>query len=179
MDNAQIQLYYGWGKGKTTAAVGSAVRAAGRGFKVLFYQFLKSPSSGEVSVLKQIGNIEYMDNSVHNPFLFNLTPDQQAYYNSLYVKEISKLKEKIFSGNYDMVVLDEVVDAFNLGIIPSKDLFEIIDKKPSTTELIITGHPYEGISIDDIKIRCDYITEFKKEKHPFDKGLTARTGIEE
>lgn len=178
MEKGLVQLYYGDGKGKTSAAVGSAVRAAGCGMKVLFYQFLKQPISGEVSVLKTIENIKYVDNTVASPFLFNLSPQQQEYYRALYTKEVRKIKEELFSAKYDMVILDEAVDAFNLDILKPEDLFDMMENKPETTELIITGHEYPGISIEEIVKRADYVSCIKKIKHPFDHGQTLRKGIE-
>ena len=179
MEKGLIQLYYGNGKGKTTAAIGSVVRAVGHGMKVLVYQFLKSPDgSGEVSVLKGLPGVEYMDNTVNSPFLFNLTPEQQEYFAGLYGEEFDTLKSKIMSGSYDMVVLDELIDAWNLQLIPREEVYRLMETKPDSTELIITGHVYSE-PIDELKNRADYVTEFKKEKHPFDNGECARTGVEE
>lgn len=77
MQKGCIQLYYGDGKGKTTAAVGQIVRSVGHGFKVLVYQFLKEPNSGEVSVLKSLPGVEYIENEGEIPFMFNLTPEDR------------------------------------------------------------------------------------------------------
>ena len=77
MQKGCIQLYYGDGKGKTTAAIGQIVRCVGHGFKVLVYQFLKEPNSGEVSVIKSLPGVEYIENEGPIPFMFNLTPEQQ------------------------------------------------------------------------------------------------------
>ena len=78
MEKGCIQLYYGDGKGKTTAAIGQIVRCVGHGFKVLVYQFLKEPTSGEVSVIRSLPGVEYIPNEGPIPFMFNLTPEQQA-----------------------------------------------------------------------------------------------------
>lgn len=80
MDKGCIQLYYGDGKGKTTAAIGQIVRCVGHGFKVLVYQFLKEPTSGEVSVIRSLPGVEYIPNEGPIPFMFNLTPEQQEFY---------------------------------------------------------------------------------------------------
>ncbi|MDO4488393.1 MAG: cob(I)yrinic acid a,c-diamide adenosyltransferase [Eubacteriales bacterium] len=179
MDKGLIQLYYGNGKGKTTAGVGSCVRAAGHGLKVLVYQFLKTPANtGEVSMLKSIPGIEYVDNTVHSPFLFNLTPEQQEYFAELYDNEFEAVLSKIYSGEYDLVFLDELIDAWNLNLIPRDKVLKLMETKPAGTELIISGHIYEE-SIDELIARSDYVTEFKKVKHPFDNGECARIGIEE
>ena len=91
---------------------------------------------------------------------------------------LKPLTEKYFSGNYDLVVLDEVIDAYNLGTIPKDQLLEMMDKRPEGTELVITGHQY-GMDISALTDRADYVTKFVKEKHPFDLGMPCRKGIEE
>lgn len=178
MEKGCIQLYYGDGKGKTTAAIGQAIRCAGHGFKVLVYQFLKEPTSGEVTVLKSLPTVEYIENEGPIPFLFNLTPEQQAVYTEKWKKKFDEVKEKYYTGDYDLVVLDEVIDAYNLGTIPREELLEMMEKKPEHTELVITGHQY-GMDIAPLMDRADYVTNFVKEKHPFDLGLPCRKGIEE
>jgi len=177
MEKGCIQLYYGDGKGKTTAAMGQIVRCVGHGFKVLVYQFLKEPTSGEVSVISDLPGVEYIANEGSIPFLFNLTPEQQEYYREIYMKKFNEVKEKYYSGEYDLVVLDEVIDAYQLGTIPQEELHEMMEKRPEHTELVITGHQY-GMSMDELIKRADYVTKFVKEKHPFDNGLPCRVGIE-
>lgn len=180
MEKGLIQLYYGDGKGKTTAAMGSVLRAVGHGLKVLVFQFLKSPDgSGEVKILKTLPGVTYMDNTVDAPFLFNLTPEQQEYFADLYRAQFRELCDKIRSGEYDVVVLDELLDACNLGILPKEDVCRMMEEKPAGTELIITGHRYDGCDISPYIERADYVTNCKKEKHPFDRGEGCRDGIEQ
>ena len=178
MQKGCIQLYYGDGKGKTTAAVGQIVRSVGHGFKVLVYQFLKEPNSGEVSVLKSLPGVEYIENEGEIPFMFNLTPEQQEFYKEKFQKTFNIVREKFFSGEYDLVVLDEVIDAYNLDTVPKEQILEMMDKKPENTELVITGHQY-GMDISELTKRADYVTNFVKEKHPFVLGMPCRKGIEE
>ena len=178
MEKGCIQLYYGDGKGKTTAAMGQVVRCVGHGFKVLVYQFLKEPTSGEVSVISKLPGVEYIANEGQIPFLFNLTPEQQEHYRQIFRKKFDEVKEKYYSGNYDLVVLDEVIDAYQLGTIPPEELLEMMEKRPEHTELVITGHQY-GMSIAELIKRADYVTKFVKEKHPFDQGLPCRVGNED
>lgn len=178
MQKGCIQLYYGDGKGKTTAAVGQIVRSVGHGFKVLVYQFLKEPNSGEVSILKSLPGVEYIENEGEIPFMFNLTPEQQEFYKEKFQKTFNIVREKFFSGEYDLVVLDEVIDAYNLDTVPKEQILEMMDKKPENTELVITGHQY-GMDISELTKRADYVTNFVKEKHPFDLGMPCRKGIEE
>ncbi|MBQ5813835.1 MAG: cob(I)yrinic acid a,c-diamide adenosyltransferase [Clostridia bacterium] len=178
MQKGCIQLYYGDGKGKTTAAMGQVVRCAGHGFKVLVYQFLKEPNSGEVKIISSLPGVEYIANEGKIPFLFNLTPEQQEHYRQQWGKTFELVKEKYYSGEYDLVVLDEAIDAYNLRTIDPQDLLDMMDNKPEGTELVITGHKY-GMDISALTDRADYVTNFMKEKHPFDLGLPCRTGIEE
>ena len=158
--------------------MGQIVRCVGHGFKVLVYQFLKEPNSGEVSVIRSLPGVDYIENEGPIPFMFNLTPEQQEFYKEKFQKKFDEVREKYFSGNYDLVVLDEVIDAYNLGTIPKDQLLEMIDKRPEGTELVITGHQY-GMDISALTDRADYVTKFVKEKHPFDRGMPCRKGIEE
>ncbi|MBQ5760584.1 MAG: cob(I)yrinic acid a,c-diamide adenosyltransferase [Clostridia bacterium] len=178
MEKGCIQLYYGDGKGKTTAAMGQIVRCVGHGMKVLVYQFLKEPNSGEVEVIRNLPGVEYIANEGQIPFLFNLTPEQQAHFREQWGKVWEVVKEKYYSGAYDLVVLDEVIDAYNLGTIDKEDLHAVMDNRPQGTELVITGHQY-GMDLSELFKRADYVTKMVKEKHPFDEGMPCRKGIEE
>lgn len=179
MEKGLIQVYYGNGKGKTTAAMGQALRACGHGLKVFVFQFLKSPDeSGEVSVLKKLPGIDYLDNTIEVPFLFNLTPEQQEYFNDLYSERFAEIRGRIMDGGYDVVILDEVLDAFGLGLIQEEELYRLMEEKPEGTEFVMTGHEYAK-DLSGIFDRADYITKCVKEKHPFDLGIGCRKGIEE
>ena len=96
MQKGCIQLYYGDGKGKTTAAMGQIVRCVGHGFKVLVYQFLKEPNSGEVSVIRSLPGVDYIENEGPIPFMFNLTPEQQEFYKEKFQKKFDEVRENIF-----------------------------------------------------------------------------------
>ena len=102
----------------------------------------------------------------------------RAFRSEKFQKKFDEVREKYFSGEYDLVVLDEVIDAYNLGTIPKEQLHEMMDKRPEGTELVITGHQY-GMDISELTNRADYVTKFVKEKHPFDLGMPCRKGIEE
>ena len=102
----------------------------------------------------------------------------EEHYRAVWSKTFDIVKEKFYSGDYDMVVLDEVIDAYNLGVIDKEDLHAMMDNRPAGTELVITGHQY-GMDLSELFRRADYITKFVKEKHPFDEGMPCRTGIEE
>ena len=143
-------LYFGDGKGKTTAAVGIAVRAAGSNLKVLFVQFLKTEFSGERHVLSHTENVT-----------LTLCPAD--------LKFTFQMNEK-----YDMVVFDEIIDAINAEMLTESEVVEFITNAPSSMEIIMTGHNPSQKMID----LCDYVTEFKKIKHPYDRGITGRIGVE-
>ena len=178
LEVGKVQIYTGDGKGKTTAAIGQIVRCVGHGFKVLVYQFLKEPTSGEVSVIRSLPGVEYIPNEGPIPFMFNLTPEQQEFYKQRFQKAFDEVRQKFFTGEYDLVGLDEVIDAYNLGVVPQEQVIEMMEKKPEGTELVITGHDY-GMDISALTDRADYVTKFVKEKHPFDLGMGCRKGIEE
>lgn len=178
MKKGLVEMYYGNGKGKSTAAFGLALRALGHGMKVFIYQFLKDGTSGEIEMLRKMDGVTYMENSVHSPFLFNLTPEQQEYYAELYRDEFEKVVSEIKSGRYDLCIIDEVIDAANLELIDKEALISLMDTKPYGTELVITGHPYDK-PMDCYREHADYVTFFNKEKHPFDNGEGCREGIEE
>ena len=116
MKKGLVQLFVGDGKGKTSLAVGSSIRAVGSGFKVLFFQFLKNGDSGEVSVLKSIPGIDFLDNPISNTFVFSGDAEKANAYKDMYSPIIDEIVQKTTDGSYDMVVLDEAVDAYNLGI---------------------------------------------------------------
>ena len=179
MEKGLIQVYYGDGKGKTTAAMGQILRACGHGMKSLVFQFLNSPeASGEVKILRMLPGVDYADNTVDAPFLFNLTPEQQEYFNEQYTRRFQELCDRIRTGGYDMAVLDEVLDAYGLDLIPAEALYRLMETKPAGCELVLTGHQYSK-DLNGIFERADYVTKCVKEKHPFDKGEACRKGIEE
>ena len=168
----EIHAYYGHGEGKTTAAVGQAVRAAGSGLKVLVYQFLKDNSSGEREILGSVPGITCLPGKEHVKFLSRMDTAEKAELkkeNEKKLDEIGKL-----CGSFDMVILDEVLCAVWLEVLEEDSLVRFLQEKRSSAEIILTGHEISGKVLGI----AGYATEFKKVKHPFDKGLKARKGIE-
>ena len=174
MQKGCTQLYYGDGKGKTTAAMGQIVRCVGHGFKVLVYQFLKEPNSGEVSIIRSLPGVDYIENEGPIPFMFNLTPEQQEFYKEKFQKKFDEVREKYFTGNYDLVVLDEVNYAIHFGMLDTAEVAELIKARPARLNMILTGRyaPQELIDL------ADTVTEMTLVKHAFQKGIRARKGIE-
>lgn len=158
-----IQIYYGYGKGKTTAALGSGLRALGAGKKVLFVSFLKDNSSSE-----RFANCDicFYKNPNSIPFLFQMTNDEKQKY-ALWCKNAVN---EAFCANYDVIVLDEFLDVLSLL---SDEFVSSMVFSPDK-EYIITGHTVNDALFD----KADYITRFEKVKHPYDRGVPARKGIE-
>lgn len=165
-----IQVYTGDGKGKTTAAVGATIRAIGRGFNVLFVQFMKEEESGELKILS---NFPQFIRLIRCPtgFVYDKPQNYQIEAVKRCLEEIKKL---IRDNNYDMVVLDEFNVAVKVGLISEIEARQIIDLKPDSTELIITGRDAPEWLLE----KADLVTEMKNIKHYYDKGIKARRGIE-
>lgn len=169
-----VHVYCGDGKGKTTAATGLAVRAAGNGMRVLFARFLKNEQSSELSVLDAIPGIEviHLDKSFgfSNQLSEQEKQEQSEYYRSLW----QTIAAKAASGSYEMLVMDEIMAAVSLGIISVSDVVDLLDSRPAELEVVMTGR-----DPDEALVECaDYVSEIRKIKHPYDNGVTARKGIE-
>lgn len=170
-----IHIYTGEGKGKTTAAIGLAVRAAGNGMKVLFVQFLKGgEESGELKIFKGLQeNIEVIRFDQRHPIFFKKGDTKEGLINA--AKEALRLiDERIKSGKYDLVVLDEINNLIVQGWADVNELTDIIRKRPEGVEIVLTGRGASEELID----MADYVTEMSAVKHPFKKGIKARKGIE-
>lgn len=169
-----IHIYFGDGKGKTTAATGLAVRAAGAGMRVLFTQFLKSGASSERAVLQKIEAITLTPCPQSLPFTFQMGPEEFARYK----KDYGALLERCFSSQTlaenDMVVLDEVFSLIDCGMLTEEKLLGFLRAVPEDKEFVLTGHKVSPRFIE----LCDYASEIKKISHPYDKGAAARRGIE-
>lgn len=164
-----IQVYTGDGKGKTSAAVGLTIRAVGAGLKVAFFQFLKGGFSSEIKILKSFPSIWYQ-NYGFSEISVKVTPE---------LREILKrgwedFKRLLFSGEYNIIVLDELTYILNWGVIEKEEWIEVFKQKPREVEIVITGRdaPKELIEIADL------VTEMKNIKHYYEKGVQARKGIE-
>lgn len=169
-----IYLYTGNGKGKTTAAIGLAIRAAGSGKKVAFLQFLKAGKfiCGEENILKSIKNIKFTKFTEPST-IFNKKINLQKLKLTA-KKHIEIAVNLINSGKYDVVVLDELTYHFRYKTISVKEFFNKIKNKPDFVEIIITGR----YAAKELVNKSDLISEIKKIKHPFDKGIKARKGVD-
>ena len=166
-----VQIYTGNGKGKTTAAFGLAMRAAGRGLGVLIVQFLKpSDGYGEQVACNRIGNITLVPMGLDH---FVSKKPSDADIEAAH-KALRRSEELICSGRYDVAVLDESINAVRLGLITSQELIESLERRPDHVEIVLTGR---GMT-PDLEEYADLVTEMRLVKHPFDKGIGARKGIE-
>ena len=168
----RIHIYYGDGKGKTTAAVGPAVRAAGSGLKVLFFQFLKDNSSNERKILEALPGVTCLPGREPVKFVSKMNGDERIefrHYNNKALDEIIK-----FCGPFDMLILDEALCALNLEVLSEEKLISFIQHKPRGLEIVMTGPRLP----DNLLEMADYVTEVRKVKHQFDLGRSARKGIE-
>ncbi len=171
MENALVQVYTGRGKGKTTAALGLAVRAAGHGFKVYMVQFMKGRIDyGELKTAESIPNFEIKQFG-RPEFVSKENPDPEDI--KLAQQGFEHAQEVIFSKEYDVVILDEINVAMDFQLIPIQDVEILIKERPSTVELILTGRncPPQIVKI------ADYVTEMLEIKHPYTDGTLARKGI--
>ncbi len=166
-----VQIYTGNGKGKTTAAFGLAMRAAGRGLGVLIVQFLKpSDGYGEQVACNRLGNITLASMGLDH---FVSKKPSDADIEAAH-KALRRSEELICSGRYDVAVLDESINAVRLGLITSQELIESLERRPDHVEIVLTGR---GMT-PDLEEYADLVTEMRLVKHPFDKGIGARKGIE-
>ncbi len=168
----KIHYYFGDGKGKTSAAVGAAVRMAGSGGRVVFCQFLKSGTSSEIVVLSAVNNIECMAGDEPMGFVWNMNAEEKIAAAGLTQKLFEKRAEA--GKQAQMVVFDELADAVDCGFLDKDRVISKLQLLAADAEIIITGHRKDR---DFIRI-ADYVSEIKSIKHPYDSGLKARLGIE-
>lgn len=169
-----IHIYCGDGKGKTTAAVGLAVRCAGGGGRVLYASFLKDGKSGERNILGSLNNVRLLENPDSVKFFKSMTEDEKREYMSFCEKTLERIEKEIFESRYDLLILDEIIPAINNGILDIASVTALLDSRPDSLEIVMTGREPSRELID----RADYVTEMKKIKHPFDRGIRARKYIE-
>jgi len=174
-DKGLIHVYYGDGKGKTTAALGLAIRAAGCGKDVVIVQFLKNWKCAEHNSLSNIPNVTVLrGKTAKGKFIRDMTDDEKQETKTTQDDCIKSAVALVEKGTCDVLVLDEVIDAQRLGVIDRDILEDIIYNKPEVLELVITGHSPDTRLLE----HADYVTEMVKRKHPFDEGVKARQGIE-
>ena len=167
-----IHLYCGDGKGKTSAAVGLAVRASGAGKRVIFTQFFKDGSSSEIESLKRLPGIRTIHAQTVKGFYHAMTPEQRVQAREDYTALFRQVTAA--AAEADLLILDEIVSACNRGVVPEGEVLEFLRGRPEGLEVVLTGRdPSAGL-----QSMADYITEMRKLRHPFDRGIAARKGVE-
>jgi cob(I)alamin adenosyltransferase len=173
-----IHVYTGEGKGKTTAAMGLALRAAGHGWRTYIGQFMKGQDYGELHAAPLLGTDEQ-----GRPLL---TIEQYGKPSFIHVDEASaedvrlaqeglaRAQQAMGSGDYAIVVLDEINVALYFKLITVQDVLDLIDGKPPEVELVLTGRRVPDVILD----RADYVTNMQEVRHPYQRGILARKGIE-
>ena len=167
-----VQVFTGNGKGKTTAALGTILRAAGHGLRIFIVFFMKGDYDyGEFSTLSRLPHVDMASFGFrHLTDPANIKPEEVEQARLA----LSAAREAVLSGNYDLVVLDEVNVALGFKLVELDEVVKLIKDKPPDVELILTGRYADTRLIE----MADLVTEMVKVKHPFDKGIKARRGIE-
>ncbi len=174
-----VQVFWGSGRGKTSAALGTALRALGRGFNVHLVQFLKGgiegtesfDDYGELIALNKFPNFSFERFGFREWVIGNPKPEHMEQAQ----RALASAKFAVKMGKYDLVVIDECLYAVQLGILPEQEIVELMKSKAKNTELILTG---SHRPLEKIFEAADLVTEMRKIKHPFDRGIGARKGIE-
>jgi len=173
MEKGLIEVYTGDGKGKTTAVIGLACRAIGHNLKVCYIYFHKNPerwSYGEFKILEKIG-IDVFGFAKEHPYFDKVEKEklrEECLKGIKFIKKIYKEKK------YDVIICDEILISLRDGFLKEEEIIKIMEKKPENVELVLTGR----IATEKIIEKADLVSEIKKIKHPYDKGIKSREGIE-
>ena len=174
MKKSCIHIYCGDGKGKSTAVMGLALRAAGSGKKVVLTQFLKDGRSSELIVLRELPQVTVLTCEKQFGFFWNMTEEQKrearAAYQELFDKAVRTAEEE----NAFLLVMDEFMAAYNHGMIDRETALDFLKGRPEGLEVALTGRD----PAPELLELADYVSEIRKVKHPFDRGIRARRGIE-
>ncbi len=169
-----VHIYCGDGKGKTSAALGLAVRAAGRGRRVLLVRFLKHDDSGELNSLKTIPQITVFPCQKFFGFVFRMNDAQREEAALFYQEYFSSACREATVENYDIVIFDEIMAACNYGMVAEADVLRFLTARPEAMEVVLTGRQPS----ENLMNAADYISEVKMVRHPYVQGVPAREGIE-
>lgn len=167
-----IHLYMGDGKGKTTAAVGLAVRASGSGMQVLFSQFMKGNNTGEIHSLEMIPNIKILRSEKQYGFYRDLSEAEKLELTEVHNQIMDELLKTAYNGQVQMIILDEITYPARWNLVDVNKLKKLLQNE--SVEFVLTGRDPEGFMLDC----ADYITEMRKVRHPYEKGIKARVGVE-
>lgn len=169
-----VHIYCGDGKGKTSAAIGLAVRAAGNGNRVLIARFLKNDDSGEIVMLKTMKGIEIVPCSRSFGFVFQMDENTRKEAAVYYQEQFDHIWLYAREGRYDVLILDEIMAACTYGFVSEDSVLRMFEERPVGMEIVLTGrNPSETLLT-----HADYVSEIRMRKHPYTKGICARKGIE-
>ncbi len=173
LEQGFIQVYTGNGKGKTTAAIGQAIRALGAGMRVYFVQFMKNYPYGEIKILETFGPQLVLKRYGTDDFVFK---KQQP--SSDLIKEMAggldEAKKAMLSGDYDLIVLDEILVSIHFKIFSVEDVINFLKEKPLYAEVVLTGR-YSPEKINDL---ANLVSEVREIKHYYQEGILSRPGID-
>jgi len=169
-----LHIYCGDGKGKTTAALGLAVRAAGNGMNVHFVQLMKGAPTSELETLKKIPEITVLRCDRDYGFTFQMNDEDKAKITSCHNRMLSEAMDSVYQSKTDVLILDEFFSAYNCNLLDREFASRLVFGLHDRTELILTGRDPEPQFIE----LADYVSEIKAVKHPYQKGISARAGIE-
>jgi cob(I)alamin adenosyltransferase len=167
-----VHLYTGNGKGKTTAALGLAFRASGAGLKSVFIQFMKGQHYSELDAAARMSLIEI--EQYGSPEFYNPATSSFLEHRGLSKRGLLRAGEILSSGDFDIIILDEIIGALNFNLVTYDEILELITMKPETQELVLTGRDAPS----DLFQHCDLVTEMIEIKHYYADGVAARKGIE-
>ena len=174
MYNGLIHVYYGYGKGKTTAALGLGLRACGSGKKVVLLQFLKDAKTSELAALAALPGFTVLRGKAGPMFARDMSPEELAQTKAIHDANLCAALSLAEEGKCDLLILDEALDAYSLGLLNDVLFRRVVIEKPAALELVLTGHA----PVDWVLEAADYATEMVKRKHPYDRGIMGRKGIE-
>lgn len=174
MQTGLIHVYCGDGKGKTTAAAGLALRASGCGKDVIFAQFMKGNDSGETAAMKGIERICILSNSKNYGFYHQMSGRDKEEVKREHNAILDRALQSIKKGECDILILDEITYPYRLNLVDKAVVEKLVREKPSHLELVLTGRDPDKLFLE----YADYVTEMKCIRHPYEKGVAARRGIE-
>lgn len=175
MELGLIHIYCGDGKGKTTAAMGLGMRAAGRSKKVLLTQFLKSNKTGELNSIEKLSEFFHVVKGVPaKKFVWNMNEEEKLEVKKEHTNRFREVTKKAIEEEYDLLILDEIIATINRDFVMLTEVIDFLNNKPKGLEVVMTGrNPKEEL----IEL-ADYVSEIKAIKHPYNKGIKSRVGIE-
>lgn len=154
--------------------MGLITRAAGYGYRVLLYQFMKNNKTSERKILEKVPNITIVDGLEQEKFSFQMTEEEKAERRKFYNSQFQMVTKKAEEEHYDVLFMDETIYTISAGLLDEQLVLDFLASKPENLEVILTGNTPSQKMID----AADYVSEIRKIKHPFEKGQRARKGIE-